>query len=244
MDPAIAQLVSKTFYKGALLTDDKRRDEAPSGASPIQCSGPLVASPIVVVDFPHISASKRPQDAERAGPKWHNPVEADAVIGVLRHLRGVKSGKDKPTLAILSPYASQVRLQETRLAAAFGTDLAHVRSEFTSVRPGLGYVGTVDSFQGSEVDIVIVSLVRNNLRVGTGALGFLRERRRLNVMLSRAKHKLVVVGSLTFLDVAADGVNPDRKPDHELAFLSEMVATLRAMGRDERSPGVPLVSFL
>ena len=45
-------------------------------------------------------------------------------------------------------------------------------------------------------------------------------------------------------DVAAGGVNPDSKPDHELAFLSEMVATLRAMGREERSPGVPLVSFL
>lgn len=244
MDPAIAQLVSKTFYKGALQTDDKRRHEALSSASLIRCSGPLAASPIVTVDFPHISASKRQQDAERAGPKWHNPAEADAVIGVLRHLRGVKRGRDKPTLAILSPYASQVRLLETRLAAAFDTDLAHVRSEFASVRPGLGYAGTVDSFQGSEADVVIVSLVRNNPRVGTGALGFLRERRRLNVMLSRAKHKLVLVGSLAFLDVAAGGVNPDRKPDHELAFLSEMVATLRAMGREERSPGVPLVSFL
>ncbi len=244
MDPAIAQLVSKTFYKGALLTADNRRDEALSGASPIRCSGPLTASPIVVVDFPHISSSKRQEDAERAAPKWHNPSEAEAVIGVLRHLHGVKRGNEKPTLAILSPYSSQVRLLETRLVAAFGADLAHVRSEFASVRPGLGYAGTVDSFQGSEADVVVISLVRNNPRVGTGALGFLRERRRLNVMLSRAKHKLVLVGSLAFLDVAAGGVNPDSKPDHELAFLSEMVATLRAMGREERSPGVPIVSYL
>lgn len=244
MDPAIAQLVSKTFYKGALLTDDARRAKALSEPPPIRCSGPLAASPIVVVDFPHISVSKRRQDAERARPKWHNPAEAEAVIDVLRHLHGVKRGRDKPTLAILSPYASQVGLLENRLTEAFTADIAHIRSEFASVRPGLGYVGTVDSFQGSEADVVIVSLVRNNPRVGTGALGFLRERRRLNVMLSRAEHKLVIVGSLAFLDVAAGGVNPDRKPDHELAFLSEMVAKLREMSREERSPGVPLVSFV
>jgi superfamily I DNA and/or RNA helicase len=67
---------------------------------------------------------------------------------------------------VLSPYASQVALLERRLGAALKKDLAHIRAGFAHVRPGMDYVGTVDSFQGSEADVVVVSLVRNNPRVG------------------------------------------------------------------------------
>jgi hypothetical protein len=244
MDPAIAALVSKTFYKGTLLTDEKREAEALSGASPLECSAALTVSPIVVVDFPHVSATRKREGSERAAPKWHNPAEIDAVVDVLRLLRGEKRGGKKPTLAVLSPYASQVALLEQRLGAAFKKELAHIRAGFAGVREGMGYVGTVDSFQGSEADVVVVSLVRNNARVGVGALGFLRERRRMNVMISRAKHKLVLVGSLSFLEEAVRGVNPDRGADHELAFITEMVGTIRRMGGEERRPGVPLASIL
>jgi len=244
MDPAIAELVSKTFYKGTLLTDDERAAEALNGPSPFQCSEALTASPIVVVDFPHVSATKRREGAEQAGPKWHNPAEADAVVDVLQHLQADKRGGKKLTLAVLSPYASQVSLLEQRLAAALKKELAHIRAGFTSVRPDMGYVGTVDSFQGSEADVVVISLVRNNPRVGAGALGFLRERRRMNVMLSRAKHELVLVGSLPFLEEAVRGVNPDRGPEHELAFITEMVGTIRRLSGEMRRPGVPLASIL
>lgn len=244
MDPAIAELVSKTFYGGTLLTDEGRAAEALTGASPIQCSAALTASPIVVVDFPHVSATRRREEAERAGPKWHNPAEIDAVFDVLRHLRTEKRGAEKPTLAVLSPYASQVVLLEQRLGAALKKELAHIRAGFASVRQGMGYVGTVDSFQGSEADVVVVSLVRNNARVGAGALGFLRERRRMNVMLSRAKHKLVLVGSLSFLEEAVRGVNPDQSANHELAFITEMVGTIRRLVAEERRPGVPLANIL
>merc|ERR1711972_760098 len=55
-------------------------------------------------------------------------------------------------------------------------------------------VHTVDSFQGSEVDIVLLSFVRANPR---GAVGFLSDFRRLNVALSRAKLHLIVLGNIT-----------------------------------------------
>jgi len=84
-------------------------------------------------------------------------------------------------------------------------------------------VGTVDSFQGSEADLVIVSLVRNNPRAGGAALGFLRDRRRINVALSRAKWQLVLVGSLDFLKEAVRGVNPDDEP-HDLSFLTQIAS--------------------
>lgn len=57
----------------------------------------------------------------------------------------------------------------------------------------------MDEFQGNQADIIVVSLVRNNhAKRGTG-LGFLADGRRLNVLLSRAKRKLVLIGSWNFL---------------------------------------------
>ena len=57
-------------------------------------------------------------------------------------------------------------------------------------------VGTVDSYQGQETDLVIFSGVRSNLMK---ELGFLRDSRRLNVAITRAKRGLIVVGDPTVL---------------------------------------------
>ncbi len=86
-------------------------------------------------------------------------------------------------------------------------------------------MGTVDSFQGSEADLVVLSLVRNNQRTGLSALGFLRDKRRMNVALSRARSKLVIVGSLAFLREAVRGVNPDAG-EHGLSFLVDVTGTI------------------
>jgi len=58
-------------------------------------------------------------------------------------------------------------------------------------------VYTIDSIQGTEFDIVVVSLVRAfNPRKGNRKVGFLDDMRRLNVALSRAKRKLIIIGNL------------------------------------------------
>ena len=58
----------------------------------------------------------------------------------------------------------------------------------------------MDEFQGREADIVILSLVRNNKGTKVGRRwGFLTQSTRLNVMFSRAKQVLVVIGSLTHI---------------------------------------------
>jgi len=53
-------------------------------------------------------------------------------------------------------------------------------------------VHTIDSFQGKECDIVLISLVRSNTN---GNVGFLNNRNRMNVMLTRAKSAMIIVGN-------------------------------------------------
>jgi superfamily I DNA and/or RNA helicase len=52
-------------------------------------------------------------------------------------------------------------------------------------------VNTVDGFQGQERDIIVISLVRSN---ENGEIGFLRDLRRMNVAITRARMKLIIVG--------------------------------------------------
>ena len=88
-----------------------------------------------------------------------------------------------------------------------------------------------------------MSLVRNNARTGVGAVGFLRDPRRMNVALSRAKRQLVIVGSLSFLEEAVRGKSP-RGGAHPLSFLTTIVSALRVMTSERRADGVPLVTII
>jgi hypothetical protein len=106
-----------------------------------------------------------------------------------------------------------------------------------------GWVGTVDGFQGNEADLVILSLVRNNAGSGARALGFLRDRRRMNVALSRAKSKLVIVGSPSFLVEAVRGVNPDAG-DHDLSFIDAIVDTVDQLKDERRPDGTPCAASI
>lgn len=59
-------------------------------------------------------------------------------------------------------------------------------------------MNTVDGFQGQERDIIIISLVRNN---DGGEIGFLRDLRRMNVAMTRARMKLIILGSAATMTV-------------------------------------------
>lgn len=241
MDPAIACVVSEAFYEGKLKTEAQRAKAAETQLPPFIHLPPMPRSPVVVVNFEHISSTGNRQPIERGRPRWHNPSEVDSVIDVLRHLRA-HDGEERPTLAVLSPYKAQVDKLQHQIAALRSQALAHLDG-FTPVRANLDFVGTVDSFQGSEADVVIVSLVRNNGRTGVGALGFLRDRRRMNVALSRAKCQLVIVGSLNFLKEAVRGVNPDAE-QHDLSFLTRIVGTIERLAGEKRANDVALATII
>ena len=82
---------------------------------------------------------------------------------------------------LISPYKAQVQYLRSKIKA--DASLKPYRSLFT--------VNTVDGFQGQERDVIFISLVRANEE---GQIGFLNDLRRMNVAITRARMKLVILG--------------------------------------------------
>ncbi|CAH8273129.1 unnamed protein product [Arabidopsis lyrata] len=113
-----------------------------------------------------------------------NMVEVAVVSEILSNLLKVSSeAKTKMSVGVISPYKAQVRAIQERIG-----------DKYTSVSDQLFTlnVRSVDGFQGGEEDIIIISTVRNN---GNGHIGFLSNRQRANVALTRARHCLWVIGN-------------------------------------------------
>ena len=236
MHPVIAHVVSECFYDGRLQTAPERAREAEGEAAPFaSADARLPASPIVFVDLPYMQSEA---GASEQTPTFHNPAELEAVLAALRLVRAAPSagGKD-PTLAVLSPYNEQVRRLGLALDDAIPGDLANL-SRFRPAPNATGFASTVDSFQGSEADLVVVSLVRNNDHVGRSALGILRDRRRMNVLLSRAKWQLVIVGSLEFLRVQGRRYRRHKGGDRVVpSFLARMIEVFDQLQAERLADG-------
>ncbi|MBL7943274.1 MAG: C-terminal helicase domain-containing protein, partial [Flavobacteriales bacterium] len=116
------------------------------------------------------------EQAGEEGTSLSNPEEGALLF---RHLRSTLGESDFPfSIAIISPYRAQVEWLKQE-ALAFGL-----------TEPGV-VVNTIDSFQGQERDVVYLSLVRSN---SEGDIGFLTDYRRMNVAMTRARKKLVIIG--------------------------------------------------
>jgi hypothetical protein len=238
MDPAIAELVSRCFYKNRLYTGADRIESAKLPL-PFTFDGQIPSTPIVFIDMPFASRSGRAEPTEKGRPRWHNPSERRVVSEILRRLKSsspISKSADLNTLAVLSPYRAQVE----RMARDLDTSRAGGRSslaQFSGFTHDGRMCGTVDSAQGSEADLVIVSLVRNNHRNGVAALGFLRDPRRMNVLLSRAKMQLIVVGSLEFLKESTRHASAIEQDD--LAFIRSFLDTLEYLTTQKAHRGGP-----
>jgi len=135
----------------------------------------------------------------------HNAGEAYLVAREVA--RVLSLGVAPSDVAVISPYDAQVQLLRQLLASR--------------VEEGLE-VDTVDGFQGREKEAVVVSLVRSN---DEGEVGFLSDVRRMNVAITRARKKLVVVG---------DSATVSRHPFYErfVRHAQETGAWVSAWGRE------------
>ncbi len=178
MQPSISAFPSLEFYDLGL------RDG-------IGAQEPLKGMRNSVVFIDHAGAESM---KDRSRVNWN---EAHIVMGVVEELLSSNENLTGHDIGIIAPYAAQISLL-TRLftvhpqyAARFERTLGHKALQLRHVE-----IKTVDGFEGREKEVIIFSTVRNNPR---GDLGFLADRGRLNVGLTRAKRGLIVVGSVDTL---------------------------------------------
>ncbi|KAG5938462.1 hypothetical protein E4U60_001358 [Claviceps pazoutovae] len=142
------------------------------------------AEPVIFIDtqggdFPERNEE---QDDEKGAPRKgkgsllgeSKSNEMEAAL-VRRHVGSlVEAGVRPEDIAVITPYNAQLAI------------LASLKEQFPGVE-----LGSVDGFQGREKEAVVVSLVRSNPE---GDVGFLGEKRRLNVAMTRPKRSLTVIG--------------------------------------------------
>lgn len=115
-----------------------------------------------------------------------NPAEAKLTLDTL-HRYFEKIGKERILyeridVGLISPYKGQVRLLRRLIKKdSYWKPFRHLIT-----------INTVDGFQGQERDIIVISMVRSNK---DGQVGFLRDLRRMNVALTRARMKLILIGN-------------------------------------------------
>ncbi|RWN51510.1 MAG: hypothetical protein EOS04_21585 [Mesorhizobium sp.] len=238
MHPAIAQIVSRCFYDGELKTNPKQEKKFLSSPAPVLSADAkrLPDTPVVFIDMPYVREERPGGRAGEKLPPWSNPDEVQATIRTLELLRS-GSKTYKPSLAVLSPYWQQVNRIGDQIAKRRDGALAHLEN-FVPAIGDQEFCGTVDSFQGGEADAVIVSLVRNNHHsTPARALGFLRDNRRMNVLLSRAKWRLILIGSLSFYRNIVKIA--EKLPDQDIGFLSELLRVLEEEAAAKQAEIIP-----
>ncbi|MDG2011903.1 MAG: AAA domain-containing protein, partial [Pirellulaceae bacterium] len=128
----------------------------------------LTSNPVLFIDT---AGAGWEEEIEPEGLSRMNVREAELILKYTQEL--VAAGLSPKQIAVIAPYAAQARFLRRQNTLQ---DLE---------------IDTVDGFQGREKEAVLISLVRSNPK---GEVGFLAETRRMNVALTRARRKLIVVG--------------------------------------------------
>ncbi len=167
MHRQIMSFSSHEFYAASLVADPLVADHCLSDLPNVRETS-LTSTPVTFVDT---AGSGWEEELEPDGESRRNPQEAAWVLRKVGEL--CDAGLAAADIGIIAPYAAQVRLLRDQM------DVPNLE------------IDTVDGFQGREKEAIVISLVRSN---STCEIGFLADTRRMNVALTRARRKLIVVG--------------------------------------------------
>ena len=167
MHEAIMGFSSREFYEGELEAHPAVRGHRLCDLAGVR-PGLLSELPVHFIDT---AGAGFEEQAEPDGASRLNRQEAGLVRRKVEELLAI--GLQAQDIAVIAPYAAQVRLLREELRV-----------------PGLE-IDSVDGFQGREKEAVVLSLVRSNPE---GEIGFLADVRRMNVALTRARRKVLVIG--------------------------------------------------
>ena len=177
MHPSIREFPSASFYDNQLEDGcSKEQRPAPAGLLWPDWDHPVAFIPV-----------EGSEELDEEGSSRSNFSEAAKVLSVIDGL--LQIGDIQTTdIGIITPYNGQVRVLSDLFEQAGGRETGEKYS-------GLE-IKSVDGYQGREKEVIVFSTVRAN---ENGEVGFLKDKRRLNVALTRAKRGLIVIGHLSTL---------------------------------------------
>jgi AAA domain-containing protein len=199
MHPSISELIRKPLYPDL--------EDAPNVRDYPEVTGMRRRLFWLDHDYPEGGSS---ETEIHTTSQW-NDYEVDTTVALTSHLvkQGYSTG-DK--IAVLTPYLRQLQKLRSKLGDLFEIVVSD-RDQAELAREGLNEVtpaaevgessekksilnairvATVDNFQGEEADVIVISLVRSNTQ---RKCGFLRTSNRINVLLSRARHGMYIIGN-------------------------------------------------
>ena len=179
MHPVLGQFISKNFYERFSTGESI---SSPLAAESYSHSLPVPGNgPVLWIDIPAALGPTSNFSGSRV-----REVEGDIISKRIDDWMDSAAGRDL-SFGVISFYRGQVESLKGRLGARVDGKRLHV--------------GTVDSFQGKEFDVVFLSLVRTSKFLASqNPFGFLTVYNRLNVAMSRQKKLLVAVGDAAFFD--------------------------------------------
>ena len=173
MHALIAHFSSWRFYKGKLQTGVSLEDRKTDIRIRSEAAGHLFSCAVKPVTWVNVNGQEG-----RMGLSTFNTEEAVAIATTIRKLHE-DGGVAYDKIGVITPYAAQVK----EIKHQFRRHCSDAASVFVS---------SVDSFQGQENDVILISLVRSNTG---GDIGFVKDWRRLNVSLTRARKVCMLFGS-------------------------------------------------
>ena len=196
MHPVLGDFVSRNFY------ERYNKNEAFSSGRPasdfVHSLPGTEGRPAMWIDV------QGDEPAQRDGTSWVRQIEQTTILSVLRKWKNCEEGKGL-TFGVISFYKAQTDAIYNVIKEEFADDL---KGPDPKLR-----IGTVDSFQGMEFDVVFLSVVRTPPEEGCRVrhpFGHLVLYNRLNVAMSRQKRLLVVVGDSRLLQVKdAASIEPE-----------------------------------
>jgi AAA domain len=201
MHPSISQLIRNSLYPA--LKDSPTVFDYP------EVDG--MKHRLYWLNHEHLEAGANNQEHSTSHT---NSFEVDMTVALVSHL--VKQGNYRTgeQIAVLTPYLGQLQKLRAKLGSQFEIVVSD-RDEDELVQQGLSQmnllgtppsvagtvkssllkalrISTVDNFQGEESDVIVISLVRSNPQ---RKCGFLKTSNRINVLLSRARHGMYIIGN-------------------------------------------------
>lgn len=134
----------------------------------------LPALPAIFMPYAFIDIMSHEQERNHS---YYNEKEATYILRLLKHLRDQHKIDVEKRVGIITGYAAQVEL---------------IRNKLRNNGMDKVLVHTVDGYQGDECDFILISFVRSNHR---STIGFLKDFRRLNVAITRARLSLIMLGN-------------------------------------------------